>query len=709
LFRAIIRAIRCNTQGIEMFSKINNESKKPISDSSDATTKKDLVQVKKLVSEAKAEHNSNWRFRISEVLRAAALSGQEDIVTYLLSEKIEANADLLNEVIKLGHVNIVRALLKEPRSPNTLTTSLFLAIDTGDIEVIELLLKAGADANVQHQLSPWYELFPIVVAAANHDTRVMELLALHGASISNALTCAQMLYKKEHHYYNGAGHSRDKEYLSSRLKEEYRCIIKYLLDFAIGIDLEQNATNDNNALKFLENLDVGDFNFVGLSVNGVPVTEPAVQKQKVTGIDEAMFTPSAWDNMNTGRLYGRNIPRFRALQKRLQAIEELRGKLIDENGIVNCVPLHIAARYGHLVALQKRLQVGVNPNEESPVSDNLPLVDAAEFGHQPVVEALLTLPQVRSNQLGIMQALERTNNEVIAGKLRVHLSVESKDAVNNTQLHYAALRNNVAEIRRLIALNADRYAKNNNGETPFIISVNELHLAAVQSLITKESLVARRSYSPDRLRPKVSITPIEEYLLRTQWREHAHEKSIILSFLLDRCLEWGIPVDILHLVRLSIETNNLSALKLLIPKIDKKEGWDTGLFHLAVNYPADLQALAYLKEQGADINCVDPEYGSLVYYTIQQIISLPRRIYAGYSNDLKPNILQHLSNKSLPLLKKLNELGASFAAEEDYNALILRLKQELAHYEIVDEAHELFSLISDISVKSAHPSSTFTM
>ena len=90
----------------------------------------------------------------------------------------------LHEACATGRVDIVQLLLLNNANPNTLNSSgltpLCVAAVNGHVELVDILLKAGAQADLQRTDKDWTPLF---FAAVGGHFKVVELLLKYGASL----------------------------------------------------------------------------------------------------------------------------------------------------------------------------------------------------------------------------------------------------------------------------------------------------------------------------------------------------------------------------------------------------------------------------------------------------------------------------------------------------------------------------------------------
>ncbi|XP_037957822.1 DNA-binding protein RFXANK [Teleopsis dalmanni] len=122
--------------------------------------------------------------------------------------------------------------------------------------------------------------------------------------------------------------------------------------------------------------------------------------------------------------------------------QRLAGANIDFKDAYGFTPLHWAAYYGQLLAVQLLTNAGANVNSEAPDMVT-PLLLAASGGHHEVVRFLL----------------ER-------GAKRGHM-----DIMGNTALMYAAAGNHPHTCNEILSRDPDMTASNENGDTAYTLAI----------------------------------------------------------------------------------------------------------------------------------------------------------------------------------------------------------------------------------------------
>lgn len=592
---------------------------------------KNISEVKNIINNAKIHYGENWcdrnqsKVELGKALNEAVSSGQNDMVMLLadyfvddLSIRIDSmnvldyfsvrnNADVVNKLISKS-----KCYKSDPgyTGSTPLTRALINAVDHGAAEVVDVLLNAGASPNTSYIYYDWCHRRILGEAVKNGHMHIAESLVRHGASIEMAmrgvfidlirLTNDNRLYDRDKY--------EDDDELNARvtgLDYEYRRMIKSLLDYAIGVNFELDENKPNSAYGntsaidgnlvlryFKEGMDVSGFNFVGISIDGVPLRREDLKKYKLKGLNQAFFTVKDWDE-HLKRGWGScDIARYNALTKRLNEMQKLRGVLVDKAGIVDLVPLTEAVLHSNFDGVQTRLKAGIDPNDRSRdlwgMLTNPPIIVAVDQKNEKMVGELLRSPNIKININDFIKSW------------RVRSEVENH-------------------------------------------------------IILRQCVTSNR--------------------------------SDILTFLLSKCDEWKVNVDYYSLIELSMTFKNHDALKLLLPRLDKKEGWNSKWMRCRL-YEAD--TLSILLEHGADINHVDPESGSLVADIIREATNKLESM-AGHGSC--ENMLSGLERR----LKFLASKGAHFAESENKDEIIKSFTKVLEPYG-KDAGQSFLKLLNEIGV-----------
>lgn len=211
-------------------------------------------------------------------------------------------------------------------------------------------------------------------------------------------------------------------------KASYPKIVKTLLDYAPGIDFDI----EYGGLSILSSMNISGLNFIGLSIEGKPITREMLTKRNLEGSDKALVSINDLKTIND------DSKRQEKLISILNNQCSKQGKLIDSQGTVNLIPLCSAAKTNNIEAAKTRLSAGVDPNNQNK-EDQTPLVLAAEKGHFEMVKLLAEHKEINNKSIkdAINKIAKSKEHEKIAEYLFERLDVNVEDNEGNYPLHVA--------------------------------------------------------------------------------------------------------------------------------------------------------------------------------------------------------------------------------------------------------------------------------
>ncbi len=329
--------------------------------------------------------------------------------------------------------------LTTPPTRRDLNAQLLAAVCSNDTSYAVQLLGQGADAN--QSINPDETL--LIRAALNLNSCLITALLDHGASLKTSLKLIAKVHKPhfaiqnivDRAYSDGYRISlcQELESFYNRLEPElppsqamfeeairdlddfdrekqacldsirhYDSLLKCLLDCSVGqdISLEDHELNrqydpKNSVLAHcLYGIEITGFSFVGLSLQGVPITKALLQKFKLYDFTEAIVTK---EDLNCFIQTG-DRKRGLAIAGRLQVLLERRGRLRTQ-GVYNLIPLAVAAKIGDEMALRSRLEAGVDPNEVDNEGGKSALYWAIKNGHSEIIRILHKQPCIEVDSL----------------------------------------------------------------------------------------------------------------------------------------------------------------------------------------------------------------------------------------------------------------------------------------------------------------------
>lgn len=452
------------------------------------------------------------------------------------------------------------------------------AIKAGHADIVDYLLEQGKGANVNGLINP-YPVKPFLQHAAEHSQfNIIESLLKYGAMIQNTL------------------HSEIEK------DDAYVCI-KNLLDYAMGYDVEFNnyllnppyghgplrRKNPSDVLNFLWMNSIAGLNFIGVSCYGQPITREMLSKFK--GCEDAIVTIQDLDKISS--------PRRELLLKRLEKKMHEQGKLISSDGIVNLVPLWLAAKNGDIDAVKARLNAGVNPNE-SPDDKYKPIALAASGGHFAIVRMLAEHPGFdKKSSIDAIQSGKEKYPE-IADYLTSLQDIDATDSERNTLLHHAVKKRDIVAVEKLLKQGANVNAKNNTDETPLLIAVSLNHFI----LGNKDNLLYQ------------THTDIVKLLLANG------AGAYIYNFLLLQAIR-NRNTDIVALLLPYADKREIPRQDRFSAKITGTNPWYVNLMFEAWGCPEHIEILKLLIAHGADLHKTKNDNGmSFLQYAVMKLPDL---------------------------------------------------------------------------------------
>ena len=557
-----------------------------------------LKEIKEVVLQAKAIHGLRWAQSDNRVVecavRDAIFYGQEETVTFFLNEGISPDT-LVSHKEKSGHIVSYTAIAAEvgnlamvrllvahgadikPRNNYNNTgddTTIIAAVKAGQVDIVDYLLEQGANANASYD-----DVSLLEIAAQDGNVRIVESLIKHGANIKNAILSANtkggnLLNKYRDYIESNYSESHrnfrikhgmdidefDRKKLKAKkacdeMKNQYSNAIKLLLDYAIGIDFPGKIKNS-----FLFNeCDFSGFNAIGMSIEGRPITPiTLVRICAAGGADKALLSKTDCKNMP-------DVPRGEALLLRLDNCIRTQGALINDIGIVNLVPLWVAAEIGDINAVTTRLRAGVNPN--SRMTEGLaPIILAARNNHPEIVKILAKHEQI--DKTTFIQAAEEARahqHEAIATFLTDQLDINAVDKSGNARLHIAVSNRDITEVKALLGKGADVNLENEKGLTPLLMAAStqldpEVAATLVEILLQNKADANRyKGKSPLSCAVRQGNLAAAALLL-----PHTEKRSLIYKEVRDeKMVEISIPWYVEMMFDALYKENNIKLLSLL--------------------------------------------------------------------------------------------------------------------------------------------------
>lgn len=488
-----------------------------ISDLVDLVKNHKLTEIAEIIKKEKVTRGWRWsysdKYEIQSAFRDAILLGQIDTIKFFLSQDLGASGSAplgnsnshmsyIHFAATTGKLEIVKMLVEAGAdiAPHNSyyskgdDSAIEAAIKGGHVPIVDYLLSKGAQAR---GVFGGYRRDTFIAYAAKKDyTQIVELLTRYGAGhdIEASFSLAKEKYVER---------IQKLEYqLKSHYQEEDRQ--KIIADIASATDfmrfiyesslktfdekkplIEKKLAKLNsyykNIIKNLMDHAVGiDLNR-GLkflhslkTVAGINFMGVSVGGIPVT---EEMLQAEKLNGVSKAIITFKDLDNIEnplrrdALQKRCSDAIKKCGTLII-NDTINLVPLWRAAEIGDMKAVNTRLAAGIDPNEMSD-SDESPIVLATKNKHEQIVLLLCNHPKFDVKTLSAaIQTAQDTKNPALAEKLKEMQDVNQLDAKGDALLHHAIRNGNVDEVIKLIHKGADVNLKGSQGY-PLYMAANK--------------------------------------------------------------------------------------------------------------------------------------------------------------------------------------------------------------------------------------------
>jgi len=433
-------------------------------------------------------------------------------------EKSYTLFDVLDIAIEFGHVAILQYYdeqhFLEKACLFNLTRLLETALQYGQIDIIRFLLEKGANPNktiIQTlSLNRRVESTFLFYALSKGWLPIAELLMQYGACLADTLRLAikeigsiianHRVFKSE--AARPFSHANlVAKIMSQDARQLYHQALKNLFDLAVGHDFQMDEYSFSSCFDFLD--DLSDFNFIGVSLNGHPLTPDKIKNNLHTQansrgiytlsqfftyqagmkiepviINDALLTayqiePDSLESLSTEKKNEliqletekrrlQEVDRIRALRDKIMRTARTLSGSINDEGIWDLTSLSAAALAGNIESVKKRLQADAcaYPIERDEQDRQLALVNAAQKGHFEIVKLLWAdhLQQKKPSKKlkaeyiveAIIGAEEKEHHEVLT-YLKAHVDVAQKGVSGSTQLHAAVRAGNLARVKEIIA------------------------------------------------------------------------------------------------------------------------------------------------------------------------------------------------------------------------------------------------------------------
>lgn len=367
--------------------------------------------------------NENYQEILSIALEYTINQNWLEGIQYLLS--LDINVDFqysddeltpLGMAVNAGNIDIIKLLLEAGASPDGrgLCCPLLDAVESKNMSIIKLLIEAGANVNLQNES----EDTPLLLSIKRGDLDIVKYLVKKGATINT-----------ECHYGSGIGFTP----LMAAAKFGNIEIVKFLVQSGASVNVqcyEQKITalymaatqGHQEVFKYLLPLTSCREQYRA-AIQELP--NGIIRKQRREDKLTADFISAA------AKGDSRNVKK---------AIES--GVNIDAFGDCGKTALHKASERGHVDIIYLLAKAGASVEKKSEEGIQTPLEMAVE-----------------SRQFGAVKAL-----------IELGANPHFKDSQNNTLLITASAQNALGIVRLLLSKGVDINAKNNNGFTALEIA-----------------------------------------------------------------------------------------------------------------------------------------------------------------------------------------------------------------------------------------------
>lgn len=324
------------------------------------------------------------------------------------------------------------------------TRSLETAVQCGHADIVKFLLDQGINANRNHI---YYPNKPILFTATkNQNNKIINILCKYGASISKTLYEITIYFDEQD--------SQARMLSQDICNEDRRTSLRFLLDNASGYNFKEILYYSSFGLppkipfsKVFQKVDVSNFNFIGVSYCGNPITRELLSSWGIVGADNALTKLSHLDNLI-------DTERVEHLRTNLVKLIEELGETPNSDEILNLLSLENATKYELEETIQIRLNHGIDPNGKT--NKQAPIVTAASTGNVVIVKFFSEHPQI--NKIDFFEAFylaERNNFLEVSEHLKSKISPNDRDLSGETLIHFYCRKGNLDEISRLTNKGAD--------------------------------------------------------------------------------------------------------------------------------------------------------------------------------------------------------------------------------------------------------------
>jgi len=565
----------------------------------------------------------------------------EEIIR-LLSTKVTS----LYQAMQLGDVAKVKVFLEQGADVNAKNengqTPLLLAAQNNDVNTAKLLISAGADVNIKNNAGQT----SIDIALSQGNKEIIKLLLDKGAEITSLHGALQLgnLARVKALLEQGADvNAKDKQgktALFYAVENNHKDIVELLI--AKGADVNAKEDGGYTPLYYAfwsKNKDLITLLISkGAAVNVVPEGDFPLIYFAVWNkdLDTVKLLVAKGAKFDVKILEDRTAFRYAVGQGSRDIAEFFVSKGIDAS------TFHVAAGTGDLARVRNHIEQGADVNTQDELGWT-PLYWAASLGQTEVARLLIDKgADVRTaatdGSIALHQAAQVGDNELVELLLSKGADVQAKTKRGDTPLHSAAGSGHREVAEFLIAKGAEIDAKAMDRQTPFHRAALWGHKNVVEILIAHGAdgtVKDSRGRTPLDWARQRGHTEVVNLLLNK-----ANISVALLSAaqsgdkkffeqLLDRGADVNVPDKLgltpLHIAASRQDKEIIALLLAHNAKVNTHDKAGRLPLHYAVGArqlwgipkDGDIEAARLLLDHGADINIADKEGKTPLYYSVR--------------------------------------------------------------------------------------------
>lgn len=463
-------------------------------------------------------------YDFSKYVKIAVESHQNEIVDWIVDDHSDAIVPL-TVAVKALNFSLISYILSRPNvdieeKDKNGHTSLYVCVLNGYYEILDYLIKRGANVNVADNLS----YTPLHIATIQGFIHIAQLIIKHGSEIDpkNEDGKTPLLLACEHSRLDILmillDHAANKDVVDNKgispllagaMRNDNQIVYQLLIS---GVDQRRRTQEGKTALHFaarngntyLVDLMIKYYKFKVDDTDDYGVT-PLHMAAQCDNQEVVIYLLSSGAKVNKQDTRGRT-PLTYAI---MAGNTDIASVLISEGSSLNIRDgegdshLHYAVNYGQLEATKMLISKGSDVNRVNS-SGWSPLHYACHVGHDEIVRLLIfsgadTTGVDKQGLMPVHIACQKGHLEVAKVLLDNGVDVDSRSAIGWTSLHFAAHGDFPDLCKLLVERNASLNVGDNSGSTP-------LHFACERCYRDVCAILLEGGASPD-ARDKEGRTP----------------------------------------------------------------------------------------------------------------------------------------------------------------------------------------------------------